>query len=334
MKKFKMTIAAMTAILSIVSCQKENNISVTLPDDAPLSVRLCVGGETKVTGVNPLNEKKYNSVQFFVFDATGRLEDYKSVTGNSATLGVLAGAKTFVAVLNVGENLSDAATLESLNAKVTKLKDNAVDHFVMVGAKEQPVSSSGASVTIPVKRLVAKITINKITTAFESSAMMATNFKVERIYLINAAGDAHIGSSGTPTIWYNESGWHGGSASPADAADALISDSVSLDLTGNKSNAVSHSFYCYPNSFDTHNTVLELAVKIGGETDYYCIDFSTKGVGAIEPNKTYTVDELVIKHRGNDHDGDGNVEGSASVDCTISIDEWDETGLSPYTETL
>lgn len=334
MKKFVNAFVALATILSPLSCQKESGISAVSTDDGLLSVRLSIGGETKATGIDPLNEKKYSSVQFFVFDAGGRLEDYRSVTGNSATLGVLAGTKTFVAVLNVDENLSDAGTLESLNAKITKLKDNSVDHFVMVGAKEQPVSSTGASVTIPVKRLVAKITINKITTAFESSAMAATSFLVERIFLINAAGDARIGSSGSPSIWYNEYGWHKGSASPADAADALVSDAVSLDLTGNKSNAVSHSFYCYPNNFDSHNTVLEIAVKIGGETDYYCIDFSTKGVDAIEPNKTYTVDELVIKHRGNDHDGDGSVDGSVNLDCTITIDEWDETGLEPYTETL
>lgn len=334
MKTSIKAIAVMTAAITVLSCQKDRQIIPDAPDAGKLEITLSIEDGTKATDINPDNERKYTSVQFFVFDGAGRLEDYKSVTGSSATLGMLAGTKTFVAVLNASGDLSDAGTLEELNSKITYLKDNSLDHFLMVGSKSQAVSAGCEGVNITVKRLVARISINKITTAFESAALRGAAFTVERIYLINAAGDACIGSSGSPALWYNEKGWHKGSASPAGAADALVADAVSIDLSGNRSHNVSHSFYCYPNSFESLKTVLELDVRINGEPDHYTVDFSSKGVDCIEPNKTYTVEELVIKHRGNDGDGDGDVDGSVSFDCTITIDEWDETGLEPYVETL
>ena len=327
-------IAAAAAALVLAGCQKENGGKAVVDCEKTLVTLHLEGGATKATGISAANEAKFSSVQFFVFDEAGKIEDYKAETGKSTTsLSALAGTKTFVAVLNAKDDLSDAETLTQLNAKVTYLKDNALDHFVMVGTKSQAISGATTDVTLNVHRQVAKIQINKITTAFESAALKAASFSVDRFYIINAAGDCKIGGTGTPSLWYNEAGYHNGTASPLDAADALIVDNVTVDLTGNQSNSTPHVFYVYPNNFAAHNTVLEIGVKINGSADYYCIDFSAKGVTAIEANKTYTVNELVIKHRGNDHDGDGVIDGSASFDCTISIDDWD-TGLAPYTETL
>lgn len=333
MKKI-FTIAAAAALLLVAGCQKEKAVNGE-SDGQKCAVTVTLSDiMSKATGISAANEAKFNSAQFFVFDNNGAIEDYKAVTtASSAVLSASAGTKTFAVVLNAKEDLSDASSLAALNAKVTYLKDNALDHFVMVGTKSQAVSGTTSQVEISVKRQVAKIQINKVTTAFESLALKNATFIVDRFYLINAAGDGTVGAPGNPSIWYNEAGWHKGTANPLGAADALTADTVALDLSGNKASTTSHVFYTYPNNFGVHSTVLELAVRIDGKVDYYCIDFTSKGVTSIEPNKTYTVEELVIRHRGNDHDGDGIIDGTADVDCKIKIDDW-QTGIAPYVENL
>lgn len=331
--KTNKAIVAAAFLVAAVSCRREDRPQDFPQFDGRTNVTMSVSAATKGAVLQDSDESAFSSIQFFVFDESGKLEDYRKTSSSSAELSVVSGKKTFVAMLNADGDFSDAGTLAALNARTTDLKDNAGGHFIMLGSKSQEVSGSSSAVTVNVHRQVARIRINRISTDFESTALKSSSFKIDRIYVINAAGDCRVDGSENPSFWYNESGYHKGGASPLDAADHLISDNVSIDLSGNASYGTAHVFYVYPNDFSAHATVLELSAKIDGESDFYCIDFTEKGIGAIEPNKTYTVDELVIKHRGNDHDGDGVIDGTASFDCSISIEDWD-TGLAPYTETL
>ena len=324
MKKILLLLASMTAIL--MGCNKEDAPDTpSASKDATVTINFSGINVTKATGINNSDESAVSSAQVLIFDASGKLEGYKSVTGIASAVAVKTtqGIKDVYAYINCPD-LSEVNTKSELLGKTASLSDNAKTALQMEGHKSVTVSSSSVSATINMTRRVAKIAIDKITRnmAATSPALASKSFTITGIYVVNVPA-AHLYSSETPTLWYNQ-------RKNAGNLTALLSDTVSASLADSKSYTTKHTFYVFPNPTSTdsnsatwsaRHTRLVVEAKMDGETTYYPITLPV-----IEANHTYTCTELVITRAGS-NDPDVPIE-TISSGVTLKIDNWVETSYN------
>jgi hypothetical protein len=224
--------------------------------------------------------------------------------------------------------LKDVSTEAELKAKVSRLADNKTDAFVMSGSATQELKDGG-TVPVTVKRLVSRVSINKISTDFQFALAQET-LTLDGIYLINVAGDNTYAADGTPGTWVNQLGHKD------NGLDALLYDKLtSTTVTNAKPYKKEHVFYPYPNptqedaydaTWKPRHTLLVVEVTFEGKKGYYPVVLPV-----LERNKTYVIDELVIRHRPGDVPYKPIETGDATVQITVN--EW-ELGLNMGTITL
>ena len=316
--------SAALAALALLSCQREN----TSTDGKPVEVNVTILGTapTRATSVTYADESKVGNLQVYVFN-DGKLEDYQDAgAAMTAQLTATSGQRTVWALVNA-PSIKDVTTEAELKAKVSRPTDNATDAFVMSGFTTQELKD-GLTVPITVKRIVSRVSIGKISTDFQY-ALASESLSIDGIYLINVAGDNNYAADGTPGTWANQLGHK-------DAAyDALLYDSVTATVDNKKPYEKEHVFYPYPNPTDKdtydatwqpRHSILVVEVTFQGKKGYYPIVLPV-----LERNKTYVIDELVIRHRPGDvpykplETGDANVQ--------ITVNEW-ELGLNMGKVTL
>ncbi len=250
---------------------------------------------TRVT--DTAGEDEVESLQVFVFGENGVLEAYASDEAATVSLTCTVGQKFIAAVVNAPriQSVSDRAALEEA---VSSLEDNAPGKYVMYGYSQENIVAS-TTVTVEVSRLVARVSIDRITNAFTLEQYRNAEFKVERIYLINVAGDALYTGGGTPSVWFNRR------SLSSEMASLLSSGDLGESIAYGESYEQAHYFYCYPNPTrsDTHveqwsprYTRLVIETTLGGETYYYPIS-----IQGIESNHKYEISELKITRPGSSH---------------------------------
>ena len=323
MKKQLFTLAAFAA-LALVSCERE----ASLTEGKPVEVNVTIQGAapTRSTGVQYASESRVENLQVYVFN-DGKLEDYRNAGASmTAQLTATSGLRTVWALVNAPA-LSDILTETELKGRLSQLGDNRTDAFVMTGSVRQELTDGG-TVPITVKRIVSRVSIGKITTAYQYSLASET-LEVSAIYLINVAADNTYAVDGTPTAWFNRLGY---SASPC---DGLLYDKVNAQVTNGSPYTKEHVFYPYPNpttavshdsTWSPRHTMLVVEVRFQGKKGYYPVELPV-----LERNKTYVIDELVLKHRPGDEPYKPLETGDATVQITVN--DW-ETGLNLGTVTL
>ena len=325
--------ATLMALAGAMSCQKElTNDFIRENEGETVALTVSLQGETlitKATGIKEANEKKVKKMQVYVLDSSGAVESYKSATGESLTLSTTTGSKEIYALVNCPDYPAIASKTELLNT-VSQFSANALDGFEMVGVLKKTITSTDPTEVVPVKRLVSKVVIGKISARFTSAAYSSLPFTVKAIYLINVAGDMNYGVDGTPSVWYNKSKYE------SSACDFMLYDgNLNRTVTSTTPYTVEHSFYCYPNptsgdanggTWSARHTRLVIETTLGQETYYYPITLP-----AIDRNKTYCVSELIVTRPGST---DPDVPVSTSS-CTYSVqvEGWN-AGLAPYVETI
>lgn len=339
MKNLKIAIVAFTVLFAtafVNSCNKlendrrgEENSQVTEEVKIPIHLTLGGGSVTKSTKITESDETAIKNVQLFVFDSAGDIESYKSVSDTSElNADVTAGKKNICVFVNA-PNLNTVANMSDFDNISSLLTDNSEKSFVMSGRDTCTIVKE-TTVTIDVKRLVSKVRINKITTAFTSATLAAESFTIDSIYVVNVASDAGYFTDAVPSSWLNQRAWK------TSAADPLLAEKISgVVLKNNSSHVQEHDFYVYPNPTDDDNsdllwsprhTRLVVQATLKGKTVYYPMTLPI-----LEKNKCYTISELTITR-----------PGSSSPDEPVSIQtckfkinilDWD-TSLSPYTETI
>lgn len=338
MKKFYL-FAAAAALLSLVSCNKEQGPVSGIESGKPVEVIVSVNGgsSTKAIDVTYADESKVNSLQVLVFNGEN-LEAYKSVSGQmTAVVPAESGEKTVYAVVNA-PNLSGVSSRADFLARATSLADNARDSFVMIGSTTQELVDGG-NVPVTVKRIVSRVSIAKISTDFKE---YRANYsvKINGIYLINVAGDNNFELSAAPSAWLNKLGHVDTSM------DALLYDQLTGVTVSNGNPYVKeHVFYPYPNAlpesgttpayadtWDPRGTLLVIdatLIEDDGITEhngYYPIVLP-----AIERNKTYSIEEVCITRMPGDVPYKPIETGETQV--TISVHDW-ELGLNLGTVTI
>ena len=334
MKK-QLLIMAVLALMTC-ACVKENQCK-TCKEGKPVEVTVQINGTsmTKSTGNSYANESKVNNLQVLAFDANGEIEGYRSVDdATSVTLLSTSGEKTVWAIVNA-PSLASITSLDGLKSTLTSLEDNALDNFIMTGAVTEDLTD-GAVLAISVRRIVARVSVAKITAAFpDTPTYEGKTLKVTGIYMLNVAGTVNYGLSDGPSQWYNKL------SHEDDVVDAFLYDALDQTVANNSSYEVEHAYYPYPNSVDTsvkdiddadrgtwspRRSILCIEVEFDGVKGYYPIEMP-----AIERNKTYTVDEVVITRSPTDEAYDPIDTGVATV--SITVEEW-ELGLSLGTVTI
>lgn len=324
MRKMIRELFLCSLILTAVGCSKENIVEGNHENDASFPLEITIPlSKTKVTDIK--DEEKINSLQVFVFRNNGALEAYAKSTANTATVECTNGVKTILAIANAPD-ITDVTTKDEMDLKVSNLKENSKGSFVMYGAVTDTLSVSTKKLSIPVTRLVARVSIQKITNGMKAPQYADIPIMLKRIYLINVAGnmlykdtkynEENVENVFTPTIWYNI-----GVFKNTDFPALLGTEEfMNISLTKTAPYVTTHYFYCYPNPSTSDTTPgkpgytrLVVEVQIGEMTYYYPI--TIKG---IQNNHTYNISELVITRLGSDSPNVPVTSTQATFDVTVN----------------
>ena len=317
MKTHSLVTAALAA-LALASCTREKADI----DGKPVEVNVTILGTapTRSTSVTYANESKVANLQVYVFN-DGKLEDYQDAgAAMTAQLTATSGERTVWALVNA-PSLKDVTTEADLKARVSRLADNKTNALVMSGSTTQELKDGG-TVPVTVKRLVSRVSIKKISTEFQY-ALAGESLTVDGIYLINVAGDGNYAADGTPETWVNQLGHKD------NGLDALLYDKLSATVNNKKTYEKEHVFYPYPNptqedsyeaDWKPRHTMLVVEVTFDGKKGYYPVVLPV-----LERNKTYVIDEMVIRHRPGDVPYQPLETGNATVQITVN--DW-ELGLN------
>ena len=313
-------LAAVAATLCTVACNKNMDTQINeVPNPAneerfELKVQVRSGGDlvqTKSTTITPANEVLVNNRQVFVFrgdalDAYGSINDDDEIT-----LSCTGGERQVYALVNCPD-LSAISTKTALLATSSLLSGNSGTSFQMIGHQDEVDLPDDSPVTINVHRLAARVVIKKISRAFTVSALAAKSLTIDQIFITNVAGDINFGETASPTVWYNKMAYSSEQA-------AFTYDAPASALANNASYSTAHSFYAYPNptvddaeggSWSARHTRLVIKVTLGTDVYYYPITLP-----ALEANKSYEIDELILTRPGSD-----NPDKPVSFqDCTFQV---------------
>lgn len=315
MRKTTALLAALSAaLLFLMSCTKDS-VSTVDPSSSeaacPLTVGIRGSAATRSTTISADDEVRVSTLQVLVFRPDGALDAYGTVSDASElTLSCTSGERTVYALVNA-PTLSGVSTLRDFLATSTLLSDNSASAFQMVGSRTVTLPQA-ATVTIDVRRLVSRISLRKVTRAFVSPSLSAKSFTVDEVYVINVAGDNTFSLDAAPSVWYNKRAYGGEMA-------AFTHDAPAAPLADGSSYTTVHNFFAYPNPTDVdssestwsaRHTRLVIKATLGTDTYYYPITLP-----ALEPNRSYEIDNLTITRPGSD---DPDVPVSFE-DCTFDL---------------
>ena len=146
---------------------------------------------------------------------------------------------------------------------------------------------------ITVRRLVSRVSVNKVTTGFEY-ALAGEDLHLDALWLINVAAETCLGTDGVPGNWANRLGHTDPSL------DALLYDRLDAVVNNSKPYGKHHAFYPYPNLTEAYaytgewcprHTMLVVEVTLEGKKGYYPIDLPI-----LERNRSYAIGEIHITH--------------------------------------
>ena len=183
MKK-RLFLAAMVAAVAC-SCAKESVVeTIEEPLESTVYISLKHENGTKATGAGhgvQADDNNIKTLEVFIFrvnegeDDHGMLDGYRKFTGNElATLTNLevkttTGRKMIYAVANSHmENWAGNMTRTLFEQQVAELFNDDVREFVMVGSLEETLQLA-SSVSFTIRRMVARVQVNSVVTAFDGT---------------------------------------------------------------------------------------------------------------------------------------------------------------------
>lgn len=337
MKRIFPILVPALAVMCLVSCNKSAQVEADVVSGRPVTITVSVSGPrdvpTKATSVLYANEQKVNNVQIYIFN-NGDLENYKSVDSSEPVeLSATSGERTIWALVNAPQ-FNDIRTETQLKARTSDLADNAVDGLVMAGSATQTLTD-GADVPVTVRRMVARVAVQKITPNF-SYAREGYVMEIQGIYLINVVGDCmYDGSFISTGVWYNKLGHVIPEGEAAGECDAMLYDGLAATIQNGSPYETEHVFYPYPNpttttgsypsTWSARHTMLVVQVRIvtagasgtmaAGEIGYYPVELPV-----LERNKSYVIENIILTKNP------GTVPyqplDDDAVSAVISVDGW------------
>ena len=313
--------------LTLTGCHKERPEAEVAKSDIVFTISGGSDDATRATA--PVAESDVNEWCLYIADADGVICDAVSTSSLSVTRTLPNGSYTVYAAVNCGLEPGSVSGVADILSHERRLEDEG-DGLSMFGATDFFVSD-GAYCAIPVRRLVSKVVIRKMSVDFSKSPdIAAKSFSLDAVYLINVCGGSVLqdGWSFVPQSWYDRRERQAG------AADALIHDSVGVTMTSGQSHDVQHVFYAYQNNtvadsraetWSPRHTRLVVECTLGGEKTYYPIDIVGSD-GRLARNSLYTVNELVVTGYGSTHP-DLPVVGPLPYRLSAAVMDWEGTHI-------
>ena len=309
----------LAAAAAFSSCNKIEAPELKNSSEPRYNINVTLGGaaievETKTTGdasTVATNEAKVNNLQVLVFRGDF-LDAYGTANSNSVSVSCTAGTRTIYAVVN-GPSLSSVTSLSAFESTMVDLSANTASSFVMVGSTSTTLPGTN-SVSIPVSRLVSRIVLKKITRNFTAASLQGLSFKVDSIYVVNAAGNLNYKLNASPTKWYNQDKDKG-------EVTSLLRDAPGATIANNASYSTPHYFYVMPNPATSKTTRLVIVATLGTQKYYYPINLP-----AMQYNKSYEITGVTIKRGGSD---DPNTPvTSADISFSVSVNGWSTSDIA------
>ncbi len=312
MKKILFAVPLCVGIISLSSCNKNlSRDDYSLVQDGGecvLTVNAVSDVQVKSTGTSTeisTSENAIKSLQVFVFRGD-LLDAYKTATSSSLSVKCTSGQRDVYALVNAPD-LSGVSSKAALESTMVDLSSNSkTSGFVMYG-KSTVTLPSAKAISIPVKRMVSRIVVSKITRDFESASLANMDFTVKGIYLSDVAGNCNIAGA-VNTKWYNAS-------SKKDELASLLSDTLSSAIANGASYSTPHYFYAMPNNNKTKTTKVVIEAVLGSQTFYYPILLP-----ALESNHSYEIANVTVKRPGSD--SPDNPVSSEDISFSVSIVDW------------
>lgn len=327
--RFTLCFPAVLTALALVSCNKVPSNPIPVPsDDGMIDITVSIRQDalSRATDVTYADESNVENLQVFVF-RDGKLEDYCDAGGSTtATLTISAGLKTVWALVNVSP-LSGITEENELASHLVRLSENRRDALVMSGSITRNLSD-GENLEIPVRRLVSRVSIGKVTTGFQY-ALADTDLSLDAIWLVNVAADVPLSGEGEPEEWINRL------AHTDSDCDALLYDRIGTVVNNGSPYIREHVFYPCPNPEETvshegtwcpRHTMLVVEVTLEGEKGYYAVELPV-----LQQNKSYVIGEIHLTHRPGEFPYVPVETGEATV--PVIVREW-ETGVDLGTITI
>lgn len=354
-----------TGTLSLTACGSDENENVTLPKEKTAKLELTLVGTpaaSRTTGTLPTtDESQINRLTVAVFTGTSgnpvnALHEFtgddikdaaggtgKKVTmlcepGNGQTIYVVANASSalFAGVANLAEFQSRLALLSETtkSAGTGDATDvQKANNLPMLGSATGKDFTAGGElkVEIALSRLVARVSISSIKTAFDAAGQFKNaTFKVDAVYLKNANSSVNMKKEGSVPI----NGGHEGSAVTKYLYETVASHTANTELT------TPYYFYTFPNASGDSPTRLIIKGTFDADgsgaastaaTRYYPIVINKKQAnttitagqgtdkGSIDSNTKYVL-TAVIKGEGAPDD-DTDID-PATLQLTVTVAEW------------
>ena len=215
MKRITVITVIASAIAALASCQKQDDVRVDREmQDLKISFtgnEITVG--TKANGIG--NEDKINTAQLMLFNASGELYRYHSLSASEISAmtvtvaNVKIGTYSVALVANGPANLGNTVTtLDGLKTMQLNLKTYNVTGtgFVMWATGSATVTADAtATVNLELKRHVGRVVVSKITNSLPASmgSLTINNIMLTNVYA-NVTMEGNAPSSGV--LWYNMEG--------------------------------------------------------------------------------------------------------------------------------
>ena len=343
----KIFLAAM-AIALLASCSKsdvEEGNNLPLSGEAVLSLNVATPKvSTKNEGPHNEDYSRLDAIRgldIFVFKEDGSLDTYLKVPSNKTAIkdslanikiSVTPGVRSIYAVANSKvDNWQGVTTYEKFSKMSANLSNENFDNFTMIGNVTQTIESS-KNITINLERLVARVVVKSVATAFDKTPFDGYSLDFAKLYLVNVVGNkSFIGEEVLPKQILNYKGYKESDCQSL-GMTACLYESISNRIDDSNPYIHSHYFYCYANTLQNETnserfTRLVLEASINGKKYYYPININREGFGwnssidhkGIKNNTSYEFN-IVISRLG--VDSPDKALDLKSVTLSAVVDDW------------
>jgi hypothetical protein len=320
------------AVAMVCSCSKEE-LKVETGEESMLYVSLQPEDGTKAGGAShgvQADDNHIKTLEIFVFRINegkaddGMLDGYRKFTAEE--LGTLTnleiqtttGKKMIYAVAN-----SHMASWKGINTRklfeeqTAQLVQDDVRDFIMVGGTQAQLQLA-STVSFSIRRMVARVKLNSVKTAFAGGPYEGMSLADVKAYLINVQGSKLMyNGSGNNYAILNNGGYVEDDVNSC-AMQGMLYDALASAVT-DAGYSTPHYFYCYENAIESEEsgskfTRLVVEGKLDGTTYYYPVIL--KGVAR---NSCYSVD-ITIRRPGSTDPGKDVEKGSLMA--SIAVEDW------------
>lgn len=318
------------AAAAVCSCTKENVQENVIPvEESVVRITLQNEDNTRASGTGHGNQTSDNNIktlEVFIFRVTdgdddGMLDGYKKFIGSELEtltdleIRTTTGRKMIYAVANSHkDSWTSGMTRSVFESQTAELFKDDVKDFVMVGSKEETLQLA-SSISMTIKRMVARVQLNSVASAFEGTPYEGSSLKNVKAYLINVQGEKYLyDGSGENLKLINSKKYVEADMTGCTMSGMLYDQlAASIDDAG-YSNA--HYFYCYENNRTEENdqnrfTRLVIEADLNGTTYYYPI-----AIKELERNCCYSIDVKIQRPGSLDPDKDVEI-GTLSLDLEV-----------------